>query len=89
MRGKVFVSSQFTTRLATKQLNIDGLRYNITVRKVSEEMYRASWSCTQCKEEGAWAPLSADPKQAVEMARFGLEAHHTFLHHGGAVKRAE
>jgi hypothetical protein len=83
------VSTQFTNRPAIKQLNIGGVRYSITVTKVSDEMYRASWSCTECKEVGAWAPLSADPKQAVEMARFGLEAHHTFLHQGGVVKRPE
>lgn len=78
-----------SSRSANKQFIIGGVRYSIAVTKISGNMYRASWSCSECKEEGAWAPLSADPKQAVEMARFGLEAHHTFLHQNGALKRAE
>jgi hypothetical protein len=45
-------------------------------------MFQAEWTCSECDEKGAWAPLSGDPLKAAELAKLGLEVHHSFLHRG-------
>ena len=67
-------------RSISKQVVLNDVRYDITVTPFTGEIYQASWSCSECHEDGAWAPVSVDPHQAIELAIAGLEAHHGFLH---------
>ena len=67
-------------RSLNRQFEIGDVRYDITVKPFSEGTYRATWTCTSCNEEGAWAPVSANPGQAAESAIVGLQIHHTFVH---------
>jgi hypothetical protein len=61
--------------------------YEIAVNKLVGGMYRANWICSACNEEGAWAPISGDPAQAVQIAKLGVEVHHSMLHHNGTAIR--
>jgi len=70
-----------------KQVSLGDVTYEIAVNKLAGGMYRANWTCSACDEEGAWAPLSADPAQAVQIAKLGLEVHHSMLHHNGTAIR--
>jgi hypothetical protein len=81
------VGTSDTERRTKKHVVLDGVSYDITVSIVSDGIYRADWTCSECGEEGAWSPLSGDPIQAVELAKVGLEVHHAFLHRGLAVRR--
>ena len=77
------MSTNDPDRRTTKQLTLDGVKYDITVCIVSKGIYRADWTCSECREKGAWSPLSGDPVQAVQLAKVGLEVHHSFLHQRG------
>ena len=66
-----------------KQIELDGIEYQITVIPIFDGMFRASWVCPTCDEKGAWEPLSGDPVQAIEMAKVALRMHHTILHRRG------
>jgi hypothetical protein len=70
-----------------KHVELGDVMYEIAVNKLAGGMYRANWTCSACAEEGAWAPLSADPAQAVQIAKLGLEVHHSMLHHNGTAVR--
>jgi hypothetical protein len=63
-----------------RQISMGDVVYDISVKRFSEGMHRAIWTCSACKEEGAWAPISADPEQAFQSAIVGLEVHHNFVH---------
>ena len=71
----------------TKHVEIGGVRYEITVVPYTEHMYRATWFCLVCDEEGAWAPVSLEVAQAIESATVGVEVHHSFCHGPGSVAR--
>ena len=71
----------------TKHLDIDGVRYEITARHYDQEMYRATWTCMACREEGAWAPVSREVTQAVQSAAVGIRLHHSFCHGPGTTPR--
>jgi len=73
-------------RSVKKQVVLNGIKYEIDVRPFSGGMYQACWRCSACDEDGAWAPVSGDRCQAIELAEAGLEVHHAFLH--GRVKLA-
>ena len=77
-----------TERLIIKQVVLDDVKYDIIVKPFSDEIYQASWRCSACHEDGAWAPLSGDAHQAVELAISGLEAHHGFLHGRARMSRS-
>jgi hypothetical protein len=62
-----------------KQCEFDGLVYEISTHEFGS-FYRAEWVCEQCQETGAWAPISATPEQAIELAEIGLRVHHTLVH---------
>ena len=81
------MSTSDTERRTKKQVELDGVRYDITVSSVSEGIFRADWTCSKCNEEGACSPLSGDPIQAVALAKVGLEVHHAFLHGDLKVRR--
>ena len=86
--GSEDVSTSDSDRRIKKQVNLDGVRYDITVSTVSDGIYRATWKCSECHEEGAWSPLSGDPVQAVHMAQVGIQVHHSLLHqHGSKVPK--
>ena len=70
-----------------KQVILDGVRYDITVKPFSGAMFQANWHCSTCKEDGPWAPISGDKEQAVESAVAGLEVHHALLHGRAKVTR--
>ncbi len=79
------MATEDSKRTLNKQVTIGYVRYDIIVKQFTEGMHRAIWTCSTCREEGAWAPVSADQKQAVKSAIAGLEVHHNFVH--GAVKK--
>ena len=81
------VSTNETDRHSKKQLILGGVTYDITVSVVSNGMYRAEWTCSECVEKGVWAPLSGDPTNAAELAKLGIEVHHSFLHRGMVRKK--
>jgi hypothetical protein len=62
-----------------KQMEIDGVRYDICVSQRGA-LYRAAWVCASCCEQGAWAPVSATADQASELAQIGLRSHHCLVH---------
>jgi hypothetical protein len=62
-----------------KQIDLDGVKYDICVTE-HNGLYRAAWVCTQCCEQGAWAPVSATSAQASELAQIGLRIHHYLAH---------
>ena len=70
----------------TKQVIIDDIRYDITVETFENAMCQAKWTCSACQEVGAWAPISVEPQQAVDLAVVGLELHHTIVHHNGSAR---
>ena len=70
-----------------KQISLGDVTYEIAVSRLPGGMDRANWTCSACEEEGAWAPLSADPAQVVQIAKLGLEVHHSILHHNGMAVR--
>ena len=74
------MGSDDAERTLTRQFAIGDVRYDITVNEFSENMHRATWTCSTCKEQGAWAPISANPGQAIESAIMGIEMHHSFAH---------
>ena len=78
-----FVILPDTDRPRKHQVILAGVRYDITVSQFSNKIYRASWTCSKCNEQGPWAPLSAEPKQAAAMAKVALEVHHAFVHQHG------
>jgi hypothetical protein len=67
-------------RTLNKQIAMGDIVYDITVKRFSEGIHRATWTCSACKEEGAWAPVSADPAQALASASIGIDVHHAFVH---------
>jgi hypothetical protein len=78
--GTTCMGTGDSERSLNRQFAIGDVRYDITVKPFSEGTFRATWICTSCNEEGAWAPVSADPGQAAESAIVGLQIHHTFVH---------
>jgi hypothetical protein len=62
-----------------KQVNVDGVIYDICFSERSG-MYQAAWVCRECCEQGPWAPVSATPSQAGELAQLGLLMHHSIAH---------
>ena len=72
------------TRLGTgwkrlKQVEVDGVIYDICVTERGG-MYRAAWVCSECCEQGAWAPTSGTAAQAIDLAEIGLRIHHALVH---------
>ena len=76
------MSTPGTNQPALKQVILDGIKYDIHVISLSGGMFRAEWKCTACSEDGAWAPISADSQQAIDLAKLSIGVHHTFVHHG-------
>ena len=74
------MSAAKTQYSVSKRLTLGGVTYNVAVQELPDGMYRATWYCSACDEEGAWAPLSMEINQAVDLARLALEVHHGFLH---------
>jgi len=74
------VSPSNQERHSSKQFTLGDVTYDIHVKVASNGMYRAEWTCSECGETGAWAPLSGDPTKAAELAKLGMEVHHSFLH---------
>ena len=62
-----------------KQMEIDGVRYDICINQRGP-LFRAAWVCANCCEQGAWAPVSATADQASELAQIGLRSHHCLVH---------
>jgi hypothetical protein len=62
-----------------KQMEIDGVRYDICISQRGP-LFRAAWVCANCCEQGAWAPVSATADQASELAQIGLRSHHCLVH---------
>jgi hypothetical protein len=88
-RGYAIVAASDTDRSITKQVVFNDIKYDIIVKPFSSGMYQASWRCSACREDGAWAPISADPRNALELALAGLEAHHGFVHGGAKITQAK
>ncbi len=76
------VSMKDKNQHSRKQFRLDDVTYDVAVNVVSNGMFQAEWTCSACGEKGAWAPLSGDPTNAAELAKIGLEVHHSFLHRG-------
>ena len=76
------MSTHDQERHSRKQVRLGEVTYDIAINVVSNEMFRAEWTCSECGEKGVWAPLSGDPIRAAELAKLGLEVHHSFLHCG-------
>jgi len=74
------VSTSNIEPFTKKQIVIGGVTYHITISRLSAEIYRADWTCSECGEDGAWSPLSGDPLQAAKLAKVGLQVHHSLLH---------
>ena len=81
------MSTHNKERHTSKQFRLGDVTYNINVDLATYGMYRAEWKCSECDERGAWAPLSGDPISAVELAKLGLEVHHSLLHRGVKQKK--
>ncbi len=64
----------------TKQIEVDGIGYDISVRQFGDGYYRAAWRCCDCSEDGAWAPVSASPEQSIALAKIALHVHHSLIH---------
>ena len=62
-----------------KQLEFDGIRYDICISRRGP-LYRAAWVCASCCEQGAWAPVSSTAERASELAQIGLQSHHCLVH---------
>jgi hypothetical protein len=69
-------NAQWTRR---EQVELNGLKYDITVRKSGNE-YSATWFCQECQQHGASTLKSSTPEQASERAQINLFAHHTLVH---------
>ena len=67
---------------SSKQFRLGDVTYDLVVNAISNGIFQAKWTCSECAETGAWAPLSGDPIKAAELAKLGLEVHHSFLHRG-------
>jgi hypothetical protein len=78
--GIAIVDREHASGPRKKQVVVGDVHYEIRVVILSDGMYRASWSCSACGEDGPWAPLSADPEQAMTSAMVGIEVHHSFVH---------
>jgi hypothetical protein len=62
-----------------RRLVLGGIVYEIIVTPF-DDVYRAVWSCTQCGETGSWAPVSATPDRAIELAELAIGVHQTLVH---------
>ena len=76
-----------TDRLRIKQIVLDGVQYEIAVSEFTFGFHRATWTCTDCSEEGAFAPVSADARHAIALAKVCIQLHHGLLHQRGAYRR--
>ena len=76
-----------TDRLRIKQVVLDGVHYEISVSQFAGEFHRATWTCTDCSEEGAFAPISADVEHAIALAKVCVNMHHSLLHQRGPVPK--
>ncbi len=79
---------QLGVRLATnsspkrrhcKHIDVGDVRYEISIQPFNEN-YQAEWTCDSCDESGAWAPISATPDGAIELAEMALRIHHSLVH---------
>ena len=75
------MNSHGIDRPRAKEVILDGVKYFISLKSTPGGMFRADWKCSVCQEDGAWAPISADPTEATRLAQAGLEVHHSFLHY--------
>jgi hypothetical protein len=73
------VTGDHSARKRCKQMDIGGVSYEIWTYEFGS-LYRAEWLCQECREAGAWAPISATPDQAVKLAQIGLRIHHSLVH---------
>ena len=82
------VAAWFALALATnssperrrcKHIDVGDVRYEITIQPFNEN-YQAAWTCDRCGESGAWAPISATPDGAIELAEMALGIHHSLVH---------
>jgi hypothetical protein len=64
-----------------KHVDFGGVHYEIVVDEF-DDYYRAEWTCDNCGESGAWAPISATPDGAMELAKLALRIHHSLVHGG-------
>jgi hypothetical protein len=71
-----------------KDVVIGNVTYKINVNGENGGMFRATWTCSNCNEKGAWSPVSSDAKQAVELAKIGMEIHHSLLHSSGHIRQS-
>jgi hypothetical protein len=74
-------------RPRTQQFRYGGVWYTVRLTEYSPGLHRAIWSCLDCDEEGAWAPVSGEPAQAIELAKQGIEIHHSFVHARGPTRQ--
>jgi hypothetical protein len=72
-----------TDRLKVTQVVLDGVQYEISISQFAGGFRRATWTCLDCSEEGAFAPISADAKHAIALAKVCVHMHHSLLHQRG------
>ena len=53
--------------------------YDIAVSEFDVN-YQAEWTCDNCGESGAWAPIGVTPDGAIELAEMALRIHHSLVH---------
>ena len=59
------------------------IHYEICVAEIAEGFFRARWNCPDCAETGAYAPISAEAGQAIDLAKVCIKMHHGLLHQRG------
>jgi hypothetical protein len=71
-----------TTRQTFKQIAWGGITYDICIKQFASGLKRAEWRCSECDEDGSWAPVSADANEALKLAKVCIGVHHSLLHRG-------
>lgn len=64
-----------------KRLQLGDVRYEVSVSSAGENgLFRATWFCSECAENGTWSPLGADSAELIGQAEIGVRVHHTIYH---------
>lgn len=59
-----------------KQLECNGILYEIRVGPFADSNFRATWFCGECSEQGEWSPIATTIDGAMHLAEIGIGVHH-------------
>jgi hypothetical protein len=67
-----------------QQVQWDQVEYDTSVVQCDTELFRATWICCECHEEGVLEPVASTAAEAIVLAKIGVSVHHALLHQRGS-----